>query len=136
MSWSAVHLSAWARWPGAGIGFAGGLLLVWTVSCLGRNLTDTVVTRRNHTLVTNGPYRWVRHPFYLAGAMGMVAVFLLSANAFFLVTGTAGFTLLVVRTAREEANLLRKFGDDYRMYMRRTGRFLPRFRGSHPPVRQ
>ena len=39
-------------------------LLVWTFRCLGKNLTDTVVTRQEHTLVMQGPYRWVRHPFY------------------------------------------------------------------------
>ena len=40
------------------------VLLIWTLRSLGPNLTDTVVTRQAHTLVTRGPYRWVRHPFY------------------------------------------------------------------------
>jgi protein-S-isoprenylcysteine O-methyltransferase Ste14 len=34
---------------------------------------------------------------------------------------------MAVRTPAEEANLIAKFGDEYRAYMRRTGRFLPRF---------
>jgi len=42
----------------------GGGLLIWTLRTLGANLTDTVITRKEHTLVTSGPYRWVPHPFY------------------------------------------------------------------------
>jgi protein-S-isoprenylcysteine O-methyltransferase Ste14 len=37
-----------------------------------------------------------------------------------------GFALLVIRTPIEEAKLIEKFGDEYRAYVRRTGRFLPR----------
>ncbi len=45
-----------------------------TLRSLGKNLTDTVVTRRAHTLVTSAPYRWVRHPFYDALALAVLAV--------------------------------------------------------------
>ena len=101
-------------------------LLFWTLRSLGKNLTDTVVTRKQHTLVTSGPYRWVRHPFYVCASLVELAVFLLSANAFFLVTGGLIFLLLALRTPVEEANLLGRFGEDYRRYMDRTGRFFPR----------
>ena len=50
----------------------GGSLIVWAFQSLGSNLTDTVVTRRQHTLITHGPYRWVRHPFYDAMACSIV----------------------------------------------------------------
>jgi protein-S-isoprenylcysteine O-methyltransferase Ste14 len=59
MSWSSVPLPSWLRWTGVGVFALGFGLLAWTLGCLGTNLTDTVVTRRAHTLVTNGPYRWV-----------------------------------------------------------------------------
>jgi len=35
--------------------------------------------------------------------------------------------LLFFRTRVEEANLVSRFGEDYRKYMDRTGRFFPRF---------
>jgi len=34
--------------------------------------------------------------------------------------------MLAIRTPIEEARLIEKFGDEYRAYMRRTGRFIPR----------
>lgn len=81
MEWSSVRLPAWLRWTGAGLGVAAAGLLIWTVRNLGPNLTDTVVTRREHTLVTSGPYRWVRHPFYDAAGLAILANSLAAANA-------------------------------------------------------
>ena len=63
IAWASVPLPEWPRWTGAGLLAACALLLSWTLHSLGKNLTDTVVTRKAHTLVTTGPYRWVRHPF-------------------------------------------------------------------------
>ena len=101
-------------------------LLVWTFLCLGKNLTDTVVTRQKHTLVTRGPYRWVRLPFYDSAALLALALSLITANWFFFRTGVVMFCLLIIRTRTEEENLVARFGDSYRAYMERTGRFLPR----------
>jgi len=126
MAWSSVALSNWLRWSGVVIGITGGLLLAVTFKTLGKNLTDTVVTRAAHTLVTRGPYRWVRHPFYLATALAVVANTLVTANWFLALTGGITFGLLVLRTRIEEEKLIERFGDDYKEYMKRTGRLLPR----------
>jgi protein-S-isoprenylcysteine O-methyltransferase Ste14 len=128
MAWSALFLPNWLRWAGVGAGIAGGGLLLWTFHTLGPNLTDTVVTRKTHTLVTRGPYRWVRHPFYDSVALCILANSLLTSNWFLLLTGALALLLLVVRTPKEEQNLLKRFGGDYRAYMERTGRFWPKVR--------
>jgi protein-S-isoprenylcysteine O-methyltransferase Ste14 len=126
MAWAAVPLPLWLRWTGVGLGLIAGLLLVWTLRTLGKNLTDTVVTRKEHTLVTTGPYRWVRHPFYTSVAFAVLANSLAAANWFLFVTGSLMFVLQVIRTRKEDENLIARFGDDYRNYMQRTGRFVPR----------
>jgi protein-S-isoprenylcysteine O-methyltransferase Ste14 len=126
MAWAAVPVPVWLRWTGVGLALCTGLLITWTLRTLGRNLTDTVVTRKVHTLVTTGPYRWVRHPFYGAAALGVLANSLVAANAFLFVTGGAAVLLLAFRTRKEEQNLIARFGDDYRNYRQSTGRFLPR----------
>ena len=126
MAWSSMRLPVWLRWLGVGVGVAAGSLLVWTLRSIGKNLTDTVVTRREHTLVMHGPYRWVRHPFYDAVALSVTANALVAANWFLLVGGFLALALIVLRTAREEDRLVARFGDSYRDYMHRTGRFLPK----------
>ena len=128
MAWSSLGLPVWLRWCGVGLSALAACLLLWTLRNLGRNLTDTVVTRKAHTLVSTGPYRWVRHPFYIAGALLMAGNGLAAANWFILLTGSVVMLLLVIRTRREEEQLLRRFGDSYQAYVERTGRFLPRRR--------
>jgi protein-S-isoprenylcysteine O-methyltransferase Ste14 len=126
MRWSSMPLPVWLRWLGVGIAVIGGALFVWTFRNLGKNLTDTVVTRREHTLVTTGPYRWVRHPFYVAVALSMLGNALAAANWFLLGGGALVLTLLVIRTRIEEEQLLARFGGAYEAYMRRTHKFIPR----------
>jgi protein-S-isoprenylcysteine O-methyltransferase Ste14 len=130
MAWSSVRLPAGLRWAGVGLGALAGGLLIWTLRSLGANLTDTVVTRKQHTLVTTGPYRWVRHPFYDAVGLALLANSLAAANWFLFLTGGLAFILMVVRTRREERHLLARFGDAYRAYVERTGRFVPRVGGT------
>jgi protein-S-isoprenylcysteine O-methyltransferase Ste14 len=126
LAWSSVSLPVWLRWTGVGVMAMACGLLVWTLRSLGRNLTDTVVTRQQHTLVLHGPYHWIRHPLYDAAALLTVAVSLIAANWFLFVTGGLILCLLIIRTRTEEENLVVRFGDGYRTYMERTGRFLPR----------
>jgi protein-S-isoprenylcysteine O-methyltransferase Ste14 len=128
MAWSSVPLPGWLRWVGAVLVMVAGTLAIWTFRHLGKNLTDTVVTRAEHSLVTIGPYRWVRHPFYVAAETGVLAVSLMTANWFLALMGSLAFILLVVRTRKEEEKLVQRFGDKYREYMQKTGRFIPRIR--------
>jgi protein-S-isoprenylcysteine O-methyltransferase Ste14 len=126
MAWSSMPLPVWMRWAGVVLALKGAVLMVWTLRNLGKNLTDTVVTRREHSLVTSGPYRWIRHPFYVAAALAMLGNAIAAANWFLLVGGAVVFTLLAIRVRIEEAELLARFGRDYQVYLDRTGRFLPR----------
>ena len=126
MAWSSVPLPAPMRWAGVAVWALAAALLAWTFRSLGPNLTDTVVTRRAHTLVTYGPYRWVRHPFYGSVTLMILAITLLAANWFVLLFGIVVVSLLVLRTRKEEENLVARFGDSYRTYMAQTGRVFPR----------
>jgi protein-S-isoprenylcysteine O-methyltransferase Ste14 len=126
MAWASMHLPSWARWSGVAFGIAGAVLVTWTFHTLGGNLTDTVVTRQSATLVTRGPYRWVRHPFYVSFALGVIANTLITGSGYLAATGTAAFAAIVARTRIEERNLVARFGREYEEYMNHTGRFLPR----------
>jgi protein-S-isoprenylcysteine O-methyltransferase Ste14 len=126
MSWSSLRLPVWLRWAGVFVYAVGLALLTWTLRGLGTNLTDTVVTRKAHTLVTQGPYRWVRHPFYDAMALLIIAIALIAANWFIMIAGALVFILLAIRSTTEEAHLLSRFGEPYQKYKESTGRFVPK----------
>ena len=126
--WAQIPLPLWLRWSGVVLGALCPILMYWTLSNLGKNLTDTVVTRTGATLITGGPYRWVRHPFYVTAALVMFAVTLISANWLIGLSSLTVLSLLAIRTPREEQMLIERFGDAYRQYIARTGRFFPRIR--------
>lgn len=125
MRFSQWPLPAWGRWGFAIASFAGCWFMYWTLTSLGNNLTDTVHVRQNATLVTWGPYRWVRHPFYFTTAWLMACVSLASANWVIGLLSIIVVTLLFVRTTKEEEMLVARFGDAYREYCKTTGQFLP-----------
>lgn len=128
MAWASVPLPLWLRWCGFVLIGIWGVLFVWTFQTLGKNLTDTVVTRKVHSLVTTGPYRYVRHPFYLAFFVAVLGGSIVTANWFLFLGSLLPFAFLVARTRIEEEKLVERFGDEYRDYMAKTGRFLPRLR--------
>jgi protein-S-isoprenylcysteine O-methyltransferase Ste14 len=101
-------------------------MVYWVMRSLGTNVSETVLTKPHHRLVSHGPYRWVRHSLYAVATTAFFSLGLLAANAFLLavaVLALAGIALLVIPA--EEKELLLKFGDDYRRYMQRTGRLWP-----------
>ena len=73
MAWSSLPLPVALRWAGVAVGVPTVALGIWTFRSLGRNITDTVVTRREHALITSGPYRYVRHPCYVTTALAFAA---------------------------------------------------------------
>jgi protein-S-isoprenylcysteine O-methyltransferase Ste14 len=126
LAWSSMPLPAWLRWIGVAMFFAAAGSFLWTLMTLGPNLTDTVVTRRAHTLVTRGPYQFVRHPFYASVALMGIGTTLATASWFLALVFVVFFSLIVRRTRIEEQKLVDRFGDAYRDYMERTGRFWPK----------
>ena len=126
--WATLGLPFAVRWSGAVLGAIAISLLYWTLNALGTNITDTVVTRRKHTLITTGPYRWIRHPFYVTLLMFVLATSLLAANWLMALIGVAVFALLAIRMPIEERKLAERFGDEYLAYKARTGMFVPRLR--------
>jgi protein-S-isoprenylcysteine O-methyltransferase Ste14 len=125
-----AHVAAvpdWLRWVGA-IVFAGGIeFFRRTHVALAQNWTPVLEVREGDTLVTSGPYRLVRHPMYSSAYVINTGMAVLSANWLVAAGLLVGITLLyAVRVRDEEQLMVDAFGDEYRAYMGRTGRLLPK----------
>lgn len=120
-------LPRWTGWFGAVI-FAAGIWLLWRSHAdLGRSWTPTLGIREDHHLVTDGVFRYIRHPMYAAHLLWGIATPLMLHN------WVAGFAFLllsslqyVTRIGAEEQMMAEQFGEEYQRYMERTGRILPR----------
>lgn len=126
MNWSKIGLPESIRWLGVGIGILCVVGIYWLFSSIGSGITPTSATRQEHKLVTSGPYRWVRHPLYTVGSSMFIAFGMMADNWFIAALGVLAFIGMAIRTPKEEANLIEKFGDEYQEYMKHTGRFFPK----------
>ncbi len=123
-----VPLPARARWSlGGGISIVYLVLFSWIHHTLGRNWSGLLEIHKDHTLITHGPYRYVRHPMYTSFFILGVGILLLSAN--WLIASVyliAASSMYIDRVSSEEKMMIERFGDAYRDYMKRTGRLIPR----------
>lgn len=100
------------------------------VSALGRQWSLTARVLEEHSLVTSGPYRLVRHPIY-TGMVGMLlGSGILVSRWESVVVGAAVFLCGTVIRVRIEERLLRAvFGTDYENYARKVPALIPRWPG-------
>jgi protein-S-isoprenylcysteine O-methyltransferase Ste14 len=122
----AIPFPMWVRWIGVGLTVLSILLLVWVHHTLGTHWSTSLQLQEEHTLVTSGPYRWVRHPMYTALFGFFVGVLLISAFWPVAPLVVISTLMLYTRIDKEEAMMIKQFGDAYRAYKQRTGRLLPR----------
>jgi protein-S-isoprenylcysteine O-methyltransferase Ste14 len=121
------QLPSWAGWIGTAV-FALALFLLWRSHAeLGRNWSQSLELREGHRLVTRGVYKYVRHPMYAAFLLWGISQPLLLHNWLAGWSHLAAFApLYFLRVPREEQMMLDEFGEEYRAYMSKTGRVIPR----------
>lgn len=130
-----ISLPDWFRSIMVGVAALSIPFTLWGYRTLGRNwvhaLEPSKFMHREETLVTSGPYHYVRHPIYLGAFTFVIALALVAANWLLLLPALAITILMYTQVANEEAMLIDKFGADYLEYMKRTPRFIPRLRHQH-----
>lgn len=113
-------------WAGLLVFAAALALFHATHKALGRNWSVTLAVRQEHSLVTTGVYRFVRHPMYTAFWMWAIAQALTLQNWAVGPAGVIGFgTLYLLRVGREETLMRETFGAAWDAYAARTPRVIP-----------
>ncbi len=122
-------LPALFQWIGLAMIWIGVLVREWAILSLGRAFSVVVRVNPDQSLITSGPYRWMRHPAYTGGLI-TIGGFGLSAGSWLGAILAVAIALIgySYRVYVEEKVMLEAFGDAYRDYMRHTGRFFPRVR--------
>jgi protein-S-isoprenylcysteine O-methyltransferase Ste14 len=128
-----IPLPAWFRLTMAGAAALSIPFTLWGYRTLGKNWVHALepsqfVQRKGETLVTSGPYHYVRNPIYLGAFTFIISLALVASNWFLLVPDIFIIIIVYLQIDGEEKMLLARFGDEYRAYMKRTPRLIPTIR--------
>lgn len=103
----------------------GGIaLLVWARQVLGRNWSQTVSAKVDQELVTNGPYRYIRHPMYSGGLIAAIGSMLAIGGPFVFLVILLG-SIFIWRVGAEDRLMERQFPVEFPKYKRKTKKLIP-----------
>ena len=117
--------SGTTRYLGLAMYAVGFLMMHWAEASLGKLFTMEVSIQEGQTLVTNGPYRYLRHPRYLGVDIFVFGISLLYLSWPGLILSVAMTLVLLWRIHDEEAFMSEEFGPDWEAYCRRSWRVIP-----------
>jgi protein-S-isoprenylcysteine O-methyltransferase Ste14 len=126
LGWTKFYIPLWLRIIGLILSVFCVPLFWWIFKSIGKNISETVLIKDEHELVTHGPYTWVRHPLYGSALVLLISISFVFGDWIVMgysVAGILAFRLLVIPA--EEKQLLDAFGEDYESYQNRTGALLP-----------
>jgi protein-S-isoprenylcysteine O-methyltransferase Ste14 len=121
-----MNTGAWLGWTGVVLAACGLGVRIAAMAQLGPRFSPLVSLQREHALETRGLYARIRHPGYSGAWIAALGAALTFSSALALPLVAAFGLCLWVRARREEGLLERQFGDAYRAYRARSGRFFPR----------
>ena len=113
-----LELGSFIVWPGLGI-------VLISIFKLGQSLTASPIPKEGSDLKTDGLYKWIRHPIY-TGLMLTTLGIALEVGSVGKLFFVAGLMVLFNYKAKWEESLLLERYPEYRAYMSKTGRFVPR----------
>ena len=106
---------------------AGAAFALWAAATLGGHFDLEPEVHQGHSVIRDGPYRFVRHPVYVGLAVHFAGACIASGNlALILGVLLVGLPLLYLRARAEEQLLRAELGPSYDSYAREVGMFLPR----------
>lgn len=117
----------WFDWLMILLATAGVGISQWAYATLGRFYTFQLGTRKDHYLVTDGPYQYVMHPGYLGQFMlVMCSIVFFRVGVVFTLLNlvVSGYTFLW-RISNEEDMLSTKFPASWSQYQRTHWHLIP-----------
>lgn len=122
---SSRTLRLWMIGLGLVMVVAGTVINLWGRVVLGRNWANQIKIYDNHTLVTSGPFRYLRHPLYSSLMLMAYGGCLLYSNWLGVLLTSAAFVPMMNYRAAQEEVLLKRAFPEYEAYCQKAGRFLP-----------
>jgi len=106
-----------------------GLLLSFIFTrTVGKSIKEAVASEEKPQLITTGIYNYIRHPAYTAMILSYMGTFLIIPNVLMLIFFLGGIFVVYKHSREEEKSLMKIYKEEYEMYKKRVGRFLPKIK--------
>jgi len=113
------------RWTGLVLANLGMGLIFWSGTALGRLYSPEVTLQSEHRLITDGPYRIIRHPRYLGGIVQGLGLSLLFRSWIGIILTLVFFLVVLFRIRDEETMMRAEFGAQWEAYCNKVPRLIP-----------
>ena len=117
--YSVVHLASWFFLFSSVYPVTAGFILLKKTGKPDNNFENTSV------LVKSGIYGYIRHPAYLSLILLGTGIMLKDPSLFQLILGIVNLIAIFITAIVEEKEMIKKFDDSYRVYMKNTKMFIP-----------
>jgi protein-S-isoprenylcysteine O-methyltransferase Ste14 len=112
-------------WSGAIITAGGLCFSVWARCYLGKNWSQAVTIKKDHKLITNGPYALARHPIYTGFLFGFVGTSIALGEWRGVIAVVLVLGVLLHKLKLEEKWLREQFGESYEIYCQKVSAIVP-----------
>ena len=112
------------RYFGLIIFLVGYIFMVWAPLHLGKQFSWLVTVQEEHELITDGPFRYMRHPRYSGIILWVFGVALIFLSIAGLVLAVLMSALMLLRIPKEEKLLHGEFGEKWEVFCKRTTKKL------------
>lgn len=122
-----IPVSLWKEYcdAGAGLTLLGALLMIWARIHLGRNWSSVAAVKVDHELVTDGPYRWMRHPIYSGLLLAFIGTSLAIGQWRGILAVALALAAFLQRIVIEDRFMREQFGAVYESYAQRVRALVP-----------
>ncbi len=98
---------------------------IWSFKTLGENYSQDMVIRKDHQLITGGPFRTIRHPQYLSQILLDLAASAATLSYLLFALTLIEIPFIIMRAIVEEKMLEKYFGSSFKEYKKKSGFLLP-----------
>jgi protein-S-isoprenylcysteine O-methyltransferase Ste14 len=116
----------WIIYAGFLVFILNTILRYNAITTLGKYYNPRVAIYQEHSLVTTGVYKKIRHPMYLSALLNIVAIaFIFSSWGTLLIMLFAVLPAVIYRINIEEEFLLTRLGNEYQQYLEKSKKIIP-----------
>ena len=115
------------RWLALSLYAFNLIFFLWCHKHLDKNWSNVLEIKKDHRLIQTGPYKKIRHPMYTHFWILIISQGFFLNSWIVLSYGILAWGVLYfLRVKKEEEMMIEEFGEEYKEYMKKTGRLFPK----------